>query len=418
MLSKLSNPNGNLPANAEVIAELDVQNQKGRIEKYIEHKLSSLKSSKFSNTYTEEILNGMLHEFRERAEDNLLWVSLVFRDIQGMRGRYAAKNIKNYPPGLSKLYDHKMPRIENVQSEHLQPCKDVLAVASLAYRPLSLSELAILACLSDDTDPWMIVEKCDSFLTIKEETVYLVHKSAKDYLMKKFESKLHSAGVIQWHTDIYRRSIDALSTLKQDIYDLGDFGFRSKDTQPPDPDLLAPMRYSCLFGVDHLCDASKPNDKLADNEVVWSFLKDHLLHWLESLSLLGRLPDSVRSIRRILQEVYALRSQLNINTKRHQLQSSISPQLIRFLKDIEKFIFSYGSIIDRAPLQAYGSALVFSPRLSEVKIQQWNEKLSFIKDIDGIKDHDVHLQTLEGHSNSVTAIAFSPDGRTLAFGVI
>lgn len=70
--------------------------------------------------------------------------------------------------------------------------------------------------------------------------------------------------------------------------------------------------------------------------------------------------------------------------------------------------------MDRAPLQAYGSALVFSPRLSEVKKQQWKEKLLFIKDINGMKDHDVHLQTLEGHSASVTAITFSPGGKMLA----
>lgn len=113
------------------------------------------------------------------------------------------------------------------------------------------------------------------------------------------------------------------------------------------------MRYSCLFWADHLYDASKPKNELADEEAVWLFLKDHVLHWLGSLALVGRLPDSVRSIRKILQEVCALRLLLDINTKRYQLQSSISPQLIRFLKDIEKFILSYGSIIDRAPLQAY-----------------------------------------------------------------
>ena len=71
--------------------------------------------------------------------------------------------------------------------------------------------------------------------------------------------------------------------------------------------------------------------------------------------------------------------------------------------------------MERAPLQTYGSALVFSPTMSKVRNEQWKERLSFIKRIAGIKDHwSAHLQTLEGHGNSVNAVAFSLVGKTLA----
>src|SRR3954447_4273899 len=86
-------------------------------------------------------------------------------------------------------------------------------------------------------------------------------------------------------------------------------------------------------------------------------------------------------------------------TKRCQLQPGVSPRLVGFLKDAEKFVLSHGSIIERAPLQTYGSALVFSPMMSEVRNEQWKERLSFIKMIAGIKDRwSAHQQTLEGHS--------------------
>src|ERR1700740_933352 len=52
---------------------------------------------------------------------------------------------------------------------------------------------------------------------------------------------------------------------------------------------------------------------------------------------------------------------------------------------------------------------------SEVRMQHWNERLLFIKNVVGIKeDWDPCLQTvLEGHSR-VNAVAFSPDGKVLA----
>jgi WD40 repeat protein len=50
-----------------------------------------------------------------------------------------------------------------------------------------------------------------------------------------------------------------------------------------------------------------------------------------------------------------------------------------------------------------------------VRIQHLKEKLSFIKKVSGIREGwDPCLQTLEGHSHYVNAVAFSPDGKVLA----
>ena len=104
-------------------------------------------------------------------------------------------------------------------------------------------------------------------------------------------------------------------------------------------------------------------------------------------------------------------------TNYYQLQPDIASNFVEFLKDTEKFIRSHGSIMERAPLQIYGSALVFSPILSEVRKQHWKKRLSFIKSATGVKTRwGTHQQTLEGHSRSVMAVAFSPDGKTLASG--
>jgi WD40 repeat protein len=53
--------------------------------------------------------------------------------------------------------------------------------------------------------------------------------------------------------------------------------------------------------------------------------------------------------------------------------------------------------------------------MSVVKNLYWKERLPFIKNITGIReDWDPCRQTLEGHSDWVYAVAFSPDGTALA----
>ena len=91
--------------------------------------------------------------------------------------------------------------------------------------------------------------------------------------------------------------------LKRNIYNL-DYGFKPKDLTPPDPDPLAPIRYSCVFWADHLCSLDSDNlqclGELTDDGKVFGFLKEYFLRWLESLSLMGQLSSGLLSIRKIL----------------------------------------------------------------------------------------------------------------------
>ena len=71
-------------------------------------------------------------------------------------------------------------------------------------------------------------------------------------------------------------------------------------------------------------------------------------------------------------------------------------------------------MIEQTPLQIYCSALVFAPVMSMVRKQfrdrvpRWMRRLPEVE-----KDWDALLQTLEGHSSWVCAVAFSPDGKLL-----
>jgi hypothetical protein len=143
-----------------------------------------------------------------------------------------------------------------------------------------------------------------SFLTITKGTVNLIHQSAKDYLEKNYKSRLQPVGPAQGHTEIGSRSFDTMtSMLRRNIYDL-DPGFKPENIAPPNPDPLAPIRYSCIFWADHLYSLNSDNSRflgeLTDDGKVFGFLKEYFLHWLESLSLIGKLSSGLFSIRKIL----------------------------------------------------------------------------------------------------------------------
>ncbi|KAK4113091.1 hypothetical protein N656DRAFT_642095 [Canariomyces notabilis] len=84
--------------------------------------------------------------------------------------------------------------------------------------------------------------------------------------------------------------------------------------------------------------------------------------------------------------------------------------------DAKRFSLSHSSIIEEAPLQAYCSALVFSPEASIIRRLYIHQHPKWIVRAPVLsEDWSVHLQTLS-HSSAVWAVAFSPDGRLTVSG--
>ena len=235
------------------IVDLDAQGLDGPVDTYIRHKISTLKGRK---GYTEINLAEVSKQIRQRAEKIFLWVALVFKRLEKVHGSLAVKVIEDMPPGLPELYNHMMTRIEKVETIEPQYCKKVHVTVSLAYRRLTLPELAVLASLPFEITPTAI-EECGSFLTTNDETVYLIHQSAKDYLMKDLEknheSKLQHSEAVQGHADISIRSIDLMSKLSRNMYALPHPESESRNVTVPSPDPLEGPRYSCVYGIEHFC---------------------------------------------------------------------------------------------------------------------------------------------------------------------
>ncbi|KAH6667393.1 hypothetical protein B0J14DRAFT_658843 [Halenospora varia] len=160
--------------------------------------------------------------------------------------------------------------------------------------------------------------------------------------------------------------------------------------------LAAQVRYACQYWVYHM---EKSEGHFRDVHAVLVFLQTHLLHWFEALSWMGRISEGVTMI-------VALRSLFDTYK---------NSELTDFLYDAYQFLLSYRSIADSSPLQLCSSALIFAPKASLIRNTFQNCTPSWISQQPEVEsDWNAVQQTLEGHGDRVTSVAFSHDSTLLA----
>jgi hypothetical protein len=164
------------------------------------------------------------------------------------------------PANLQLLYDRMMTQIQQLEGDNLEFCQFILSTTTLVYRPLHLLELGAISGLpgeisSHTEDLLDIVNMCGSFLTIREDHIYVIHQSAKDYLDSN-ASTIFPSGRGAFQYDLLSRSLQAMSeTLHRNMYELHQPGISIDLAKPPHPDPLAPLRYSCVYWASHFNEA-------------------------------------------------------------------------------------------------------------------------------------------------------------------
>jgi WD40 repeat protein len=403
--------------------ELNEDSISAAVDTYIRRKVDDLAGLK---NYDKETRDAVENHLTSNADGTFLWVALVYQELASpdVRTWHTRDLLKSFPPGLNSLYDRMMGHISG--SRDASRCKEVLAVVSMVYRPITLDELKVLAkLLGSISKDYLegIVGSCGSFLTLREGVIYFVHQSAKDFLLKASHQILLS-GAAHKHHAIFSRSLAALSeTLQRDIYGLRSPGYPADRVSLPDPDPLASIRYSCVYWVDHLGD-SNPTERIGDNNdlqdggVVDEFIRKKYLYWLESLSLLRSLSEGVMAVNKLGALVVSCYSYGYTGGGLIGLQGNTEArQLAELLRDARRFILSHRPAIEIAPLQIYASALVFSPEHSLVRQLFKNEAPDWIIVKPRMEaDWNACLDTLKGHGDSVMSVVFSVDGQRLASG--
>lgn len=250
----------------------------------------------------------MLQHLKSNANDTFLWVALVCQDLKATPKWNVRKKLAQFPPGLDSLYKQMLQ--QTIKSNSADVCLQVLAVASVLYRPVTVAELVVLTrqltdFISDLESVREIISLCGSFLTLRNDTVYFVHQSAKDFVVTEALNDVFPDGAHCVHQDIFAKSLTVLhKTLHRDVYNLRAPGYPIGDVRPPLPDPLAVSRYACVYWIDHFCDSkcNSPADSATiqeDIQIVDAFLRQKYLYWLEALSLCSSTARGIVSMTRL-----------------------------------------------------------------------------------------------------------------------
>ena len=282
------------------------------VDHFVNIKVEELAQKK---QYPQDLQNKVSSHLKKHAEGTFLWVALACKMLQNVPVRKVSSALEKFPQGLDSIYERMMGQILGLEDpEDVEICKCIIVSVILARRPLHLKELGAIADPSKGLWEELssleeLVRLCGSFLTTRGDIVYLVHQSAKDFFTTGNGSRIIPSGCQEEHGKIAYRSLDLISgTLREDMCDLQKPGTSVAEAHKKfGQSRFKHVGYACCHWVDHLAEYFKDanrdgHDRLSpvDNgETFKIFLQKHLLHWLEVLSVLGKVFEGVLMLKRL-----------------------------------------------------------------------------------------------------------------------
>ncbi|KAM0363091.1 hypothetical protein ACHAPK_011229 [Fusarium culmorum] len=278
--------------------------------------------------------------------------------------------------------------------------KMIIGSIIILANPLSVWALSQLL----EVAPEVVDSRLDTLHSVlsipptQKAPVRLLHLSFRDYLLTK-ESEFR-VDERHAHQTLAKHCLRIMrSALRKNICGLSFPGMRrsSVDIGQLEKRMHSQLQYACMHWAYHQT-SGKP--ELSDGKDVYGFLPTHFLHWLEAMSLLGRVKECLGALRSLARWVET------------REDSSFSA----FVADAKRFVQAYFSVVAETLLQIY-CCLAFAPRKSVVRrtfekvIPKWISNLPKVEE-----NWDACLLTLEGHSDSVSSVVFSHDSKKVASG--
>ncbi|EGX50024.1 hypothetical protein AOL_s00076g375 [Orbilia oligospora ATCC 24927] len=263
---------------------------------------------------------------------------------------FASKLDQTYRP----IFDQILADTDKSEEDELiRGFQEIVGTIILLESPLGLTSLSILLDMEEEQLHCRL-DRFQSVINISDDPgtpIQIYHLSFRDYLLDRNKHtdwfRINSS---QLHWSIGANCLRFLSkALKPDICNLIHPGTRIQDIDPTvrGQHITPEIAYSCQYWAYHLThcmDESGLDEE--KSQTLLKFLESHLLHWLETMIILGALDKALDAV--------------------NNLQSP-NQGLSALLRDAIFFVNLHSGTISEAPLQLYSSALLFTPENSIIK---------------------------------------------------
>jgi hypothetical protein len=177
---------------------------------------------------------------------------------------------------------------------------DILGSVVALFSPLSVYSLSRLLVTPKQRVDRML-KGLHAILDIPNDhnrPLRLHHPSFRDFLLDKNRCRDSSFWIDekQAHRSLTASCIHLMSiTLRQDICGLLHPGIFVADIESTRIQQCIPpeVQYACVYWIQHVQISAV---ELSDDGYIHGFIKQHFLHWLEALSLIGKVSDSMFAI--------------------------------------------------------------------------------------------------------------------------
>ncbi|KZP12137.1 WD40 repeat-like protein, partial [Athelia psychrophila] len=408
----LNNAFGSHPAIKSVPLGAAEWSSAADVLRYIQHEIDQLYQARRGS---DELPPGWpgkqrLEQFGARAADSFIWAATGIRylcaadDLDERLDRLLSQQAFS----LGDLYATALRSASNWDPNEASPetCRRILGAVVVGRIPLTDDTMDSILGLESSKSSRRILRKLGCLLQWSEGLpVRTLHASFADYLTDARmcgdqpwfidESRHHhefTIGCLRVMERLLRFNICGLPTsylMNRDVQDLPD---RVKTCIPQS------LAYACRFWSGHLIHINTHDREV--QLLILEFFQVSFLYWLEVLSLIGEG-------RAALCAMVVVRS----------YSKDYKDEVRLFAKDGIKFVSAFAGIISDSAPHIYLSALPFAPSTSIINHQYSYVIKNTLAVTNSTRTHWPSCeQVIEGHTDNVRSVAFSPDGERIASG--
>lgn len=282
------------------------------VDSYIDHCVAHMEIIQEDT----ELESKVRDTLQRKADNTFLWAALAIQQLQDAMKWEVLQILDQMPEGLQSLYQLMMNQIRDHPKQRRDLCTKLLSIVTTAYRPLHLGELSSLwqiepGCPQGQEHVRAVAQLCGSFVTVKDDIIYFIHQSAKDFVLQQGSQ----AGIASKHFYMFKSSLDVMSRkLHRNIYGLKCPSTRIDEITTPCPDPLIYLRYQCTFWIDHLLATSEKEraEAIQDYDILYVFFTNVYLYWLEAISLLRAMDYTIGALHKLLVVAVSYNDRLNL----------------------------------------------------------------------------------------------------------